>query len=192
VSRIPRHVARRLDALSRAAHRFHRFAHHPLCEEYAGEVVRFGRRGRVCRGCSYALGGGLGGAVIGLATAVPILPGIALVALASGCIVVTMSVPFARRGSKVLTRLVPAAAMGLAIGAGLRAANVAGVALALLATSVISALGVLYRRRGPDRTPCATCPERAGAAPCRGYAAIVHRERVFQKIASRMLARAGF
>jgi hypothetical protein len=191
VSRIPRHVARRLDALSRAAHRFHRFAHHPLCEEYAGEVVRIGSRGRVCRGCWYAWGGGLAGAVLGFVTAAPLLVAAALVALATACVALATLVRLVRRGSKALTRLAPAAAMGLAIGAGLRAANVLGFGLALLTATLVGALAILYRLRGPDRTPCATCPERAGAKPCRGYAPIVHRERAFQKMASRMLARMG-
>jgi hypothetical protein len=189
VSRIPRHVARRLDALSRAAHRFHRFAHHPLCEEYAGEVVRIGRRARVCRGCSFAWGGGIGGAVIGFATAVPLVVGAAMVAMASVWVVVSTWVRAVR--AKVFTRLAPAACMGLAIGAGLRAANLAGFALALLTVLFVAALAIFYRRRGPDRAPCTTCPERTGAVPCRGYADVVHRERAFQRMASRMLARSG-
>ena len=36
----PKALRRKIDRLSRAAHRFHRFAHHPLCERYAGEVIR--------------------------------------------------------------------------------------------------------------------------------------------------------
>ena len=41
MTRIPPQLARRLDRLSVAAHRFHRWAHHPLCTEYEGEVLRF-------------------------------------------------------------------------------------------------------------------------------------------------------
>src|SRR5258706_14473890 len=63
--RIARGTAIKLDRLSRGAHRFHRFAHHPLCDRYAGEVVRFGRV-RLCRGCTFAVIGGLAGGVVGL------------------------------------------------------------------------------------------------------------------------------
>ena len=62
-------VARRLDRLSRQVHAFHRFAHHPLCTEYAGEIVRIGRRAhghRICKGCAMVAIGLFVGAVIGV------------------------------------------------------------------------------------------------------------------------------
>ncbi|HEX7489197.1 MAG TPA: hypothetical protein VF341_09850 [Anaeromyxobacteraceae bacterium] len=72
-------LARRIDRLARRAHRFHRFAHHPLCAAYDGETFQVGRRGRVCRGCAaVALGGVLG---VGLGLALPVPPGVALVGL---------------------------------------------------------------------------------------------------------------
>ncbi len=191
MSRIPRPVARKLDGLSRAAHRFHRYAHHPLCDEYAGEVIRLGRRGRVCRGCLFAWTG----AALGIAT--PFVAPISLVAAApclavavSGVVIATL-VRRARRPSKLVTRLAPSLTMGIALGAGLRAGGIAGLALAALTLATASMLVVLYRRRGPDRTPCERCPERLGPAPCRGFAEIVQRERVFRRAASRVLARAG-
>src|SRR5262249_52892865 len=189
-SRVPRAVARRLDALSRAAHRFHRFAHHPLCDEYAGEVVRIGRRARVCRGCLFAWGGALAGALVSFAARAPFALGAAFLVVASIQIVVTTLLRRSRR-SKVVTRFAPAIAFGSAIGAALRAGGAAGFALASLTISVVGTLAVLYRRRGADRTPCATCPERLGSVPCRGYVEIVHRERAFRRLAARVLARAG-
>ncbi|MFL5271282.1 MAG: hypothetical protein ACJ79E_04370, partial [Anaeromyxobacteraceae bacterium] len=59
-------LARRLDRLARQAHRFHRFAHHPLCDAYAGEVLRVPRRTVVCRGCALAAAGVVAGAAAGL------------------------------------------------------------------------------------------------------------------------------
>src|SRR5947207_14201496 len=64
--RVPPALARRIDRLATRAHRFHRFAHHPLCDEYAGEVIRVGRHMRLCRGCTFAIAGGLAGGVVGL------------------------------------------------------------------------------------------------------------------------------
>jgi hypothetical protein len=47
----PRPLAKQLDRLSRRAHRFHRFAHHPLCGAYAAELVPLGRKARSGCGC---------------------------------------------------------------------------------------------------------------------------------------------
>jgi hypothetical protein len=113
-----------------------------------------------------------------------------LLVVASMQIAVTTLLRRSRR-SKVVTRLAPAALLGSAIGAGLRTGGASGFALAALAIGAVGMLAALYRRRGADRTPCATCPERLGSAPCRGYAEIVHRERAFRRLASRVLARAG-
>jgi hypothetical protein len=81
--------------------------------------------------------------------------------------------------------------MGFAMGSGLRAGGVFGFTLAALIVLFVVTLAALYRRRGADRTPCATCPERLGATPCRGFVEIVHRERAFRRLAARVLARAG-
>ncbi len=60
---VPPELARRIDGLARAAHRFHRYAHHPLCAAYAGEVFRLGRRTRLCRGCTLVAIGAIAGAL---------------------------------------------------------------------------------------------------------------------------------
>ncbi|HET8714991.1 MAG TPA: hypothetical protein VFM16_04150, partial [Holophagaceae bacterium] len=57
IPRTPPALRRRLDRLARRAHAFHRFAHHPLCAEYAGERLRVGKV-HLCRGCTL-LGAGL-------------------------------------------------------------------------------------------------------------------------------------
>jgi hypothetical protein len=61
---------------------------------------------------------------------------------------------------------------------------------AIVAAGLVGVVA-LYRRRGPDRTPCASCPERNLTQPCRGIAPIIRRERAFRRIAGRWLARVG-
>jgi hypothetical protein len=181
--RLGRDLARTLDRLARRAHAFHRFAHHPLCERYASELIRLGRRERVCRGC-VAFGVGL---VVGLTLAVTLEPGASVVygMLAFGAALGAASFRF--RSPKLLSRFVPALGLALALasvltnfrsGAWLVAAG--GGGLAFLA----------YRRRGPSRTPCVTCPERLAPAPCSGFTRIVRRERAFQRVAQRLIERA--
>jgi hypothetical protein len=189
VPRIAPSLARRIDRLSARAHRFHRFAHHPLCHEYQGELVQLGRRTRICRGCLMTMAGGALGCVAALIA--PRHDGwlwllaASLVGLAA---TIAARAPRPVRRSKVLTRLAPA--LGVAFGG--TAAVLAGQALGALAIVAASAgIIALYRRRGPDRTPCATCPERAGSVPCRGIAPIVRRERAFQRLAGAWLTKAG-
>ena len=191
MSAIPRPIARELDALSRAAHRFHRFAHHPLCDEYAGEVVRLGRRGRVCRGCLFVAMGALAGIATSPALPISAPAAAVLVAATAGLLLVTSVLRIGPRLSKVFTRLLPAGAMGLALATSFRAPSWPCVGIFLLTAFTCGALVALYRRRGGDRTPCARCPERVLATPCRGLAPIVLRERAFQRAAGRVLTRAG-
>jgi len=184
LSRIPRHTARRIDRLSRAAHRFHRFAHHPLCERYAGEVVRIGTRTRLCRGCTYAAIGGAIGFGVGLVAT----NAIALVAAITATLTI-VSTLYTRRRTKLITRLVPAALFTIAIVAGaITTRSPLGLAAALAAATSVGALRVLYGKRGADRTPCATCPERV-LQPCSGFQPIVSRERAFQRVAAQLIAR---
>lgn len=176
MARIPAALAHRLDRLARGAHRFHRFAHHPLCEEYEGEVVRVGRRARICRGCALVLIGLAAGTASGLEAFAP-AAGLAAAAAA-------LAAPRAR---KLATRFAPAFATAFAIGAGVRAASVPGALLAAGGLGALAALVFLYRRRAPDRTPCAACPERLQPAPCRGMVEIVRRERAYRRFSGRIL-----
>jgi hypothetical protein len=202
MSRIPRPLAKKLDRLARRAHRFHRFAHHPLCAEYAGELVRLGRRGRVCRGCALAIAGAAGGAIAGMAA--PMAADAA--AAARACVVVlTVSSVYAlalwvglgarapgtssrARAPKALTRFLPLALFAFGCVFGARSGGVAGVLLCASSVGSVAALYRRYRARGPSRAPCTTCPERTLEAPCRGYAPIVRRERAFARVARRMVA----
>lgn len=209
---IPRPLARRLDRLSRAAHRFHRYAHHPLCAEYERELFRCGKM-RVCKGCALAALGAAAGTVLGLVA--PGLPPRPLIALALSCALL-VSVPLLRprkpeawpaEGSaeaaaltashrippsrgKLLTRFLPCAALACLFVEGLRQRGLPGLGLALAAPLLGLAAVLIYRRRGPQRGPCATCPERFARHRCRGVQEVLRRERAFQRVSGRMLSEA--
>jgi hypothetical protein len=191
MSRIPPPLARRIDRLARHAHRFHRAAHHPLCAAYAPEVVRLGRRTRLCRGCSaLALGGALGLAG-GLA-----MPPLGSAGLASCLLALLLSVALgaaARRGRprpKWLTRALPGALTTALCLAALRSGTPAGLAVALLGAAA-ALLGVWrWRARGPDRVPCLSCPQAPAGPRCDGLRPVARRERALSRLAGRWIARA--
>jgi hypothetical protein len=167
--RIPETTARRIDRLARSAHAFHRFAHHPLCDRYAPEVLRVGRRVRICRGCTFAACGLLAGAACGALVSSP--PWLHWAALA-GAIAALLS---ARRWPKAFSRGLP---MGL-----LAFGTTASIASGLAAALVLGGFVLRYRMRGPDRSACAACPERTFRL-CSGLAPIIRRERAFQRLAT--------
>jgi len=177
VSFVPRTTARAIDRLARDAHAFHRFAHHPLCGEYSGEVLRIGRHVRVCRGCSFAILGGLIGAVAGALAGMPVP--IALLVLA---VAWTLVAALPRSRSKLPSRFLPASLAFATVGSGAQAASVPGAAVALAGLVVVAFAVRRYRSRGPDRGPCASCPERDRPVVCRGYGPILRRERAFRRV----------
>jgi len=213
MSRVPPDVARRLDALARAAHGFHRFAHHPLCARYAGEVVQLGRRRRVCRGCALAAAGLAAGLALGALAPCPAAGAVALLAaLAAPALLLAFARSPRReaaarevirsassaggaappgRASKVWTRAAPATALATAASWGVRLGGATGTAAVAAAVAAGMAAVVAYRRRGPDRTACVACPERAGPVVCSGFRAIARREAAFRRIAGRMLSNAS-
>ena len=185
VPRTPPALRRSLDRLSRRAHAFHRFAHHPLCAEYAGERIQIGRI-RICRGCAL-LGAGLAaGAAVGLLLPAG-LPAAGL-ALATGLGSGLLS--FRLRGPKLLGRALPGALLAFAALQGLRLGP-AGWALAMATASAFALAVSRYRRRGPHRGPCETCPDRERRPACRGFAPILRRERALQRLAGRLIAGSG-
>src|SRR4051812_48198196 len=98
---VPKRQARRLDRMARRAHLFHRYAHHPLCDEYGSERLTVGGL-HLCRGCSLSLLGALAGMAGGLA--------IPSGAYLLGWVLATVAVPLAvsrQRRSKWLTRFLP-------------------------------------------------------------------------------------
>jgi len=192
VSRLPPGLAHRIDRLARRAHAFHRFAHHPLCAAYRGEVVRLGRRGRVCRGCSL-LGAGAG---LGLAAGLlaPRPPPALLAAGAALLLLLALGsvrAGPARPARKIVTRLFPMALAAALLAAGLRSGDGTGLAAALFAAAAFAAALRAYRRRGPDRSPCAACPEGPAGPDCSGFREVVRRERSFARLAGRWTRRAG-
>jgi len=164
---ISKAVAARIDRASRYAHRFHRFAHHPLCNRYRGELISIGHRARFCRGCAL---GAFGGA-LGLCLHLRAPQAIVITLTALGLLLITAVV----RLPKVGSRLIPAALLG--------AAALAGIAMTLAIGAVIAAMLWAYRQRGPDRFPCLACPERH-LSVCSGYAPIVRRERAFRRLSA--------
>ena len=187
MSHIPAPVARRIDRLAGHAHCFHRYAHHPLCEAYAGEVLRVGRV-RLCKGCTLiGLGAAMGFIVGGLApkASLPILGGIALVAL--GWTGAVFGAVWARRLGKVGTRLVPACVAAFLALQGLRIQSTWGYLLAVGCAASLPLAIRAYRHRGPWRDPCETCPDRAGQ-PCPGFRLQFRREKAFRRLSARLLA----
>jgi hypothetical protein len=186
-------LALRIDRLARVAHRFHRFAHHPLCDEYRGEVIALGRRARVCRGCASVLGGGLAGIALGLVAEPPwiALPALLTGGIACGAIATFFGRARHARPAKLVSRFLPSAAIAFSL---VRAVTlgVVGITSALLGLALLGAIVARYRRRGPDRTPCATCPEQNLGRPCRGVAPIVRRERAFRRLAGQWLLRSDY
>jgi hypothetical protein len=196
MSRLPPGLARRIDRLARHAHGFHRFAHHPLCGAYAGEVVRLGRRTRLCRGCALAGAGAALGAAAGWAW--PPLPAELLLlgpAILAGWGALALAPGGRRLASKWITRAGPLALASFLAVAGLRAAPHAepgdwsGLTTALTAAALV-ALGLLrYRSRRPDRSACTACPQAPPGPGCDGFREIARRERAFSRLASTWIDR---
>ncbi len=186
---LPRSLARRLDRLARRAHAFHRFAHHPLCDNYAGELIALGRRQRLCRGCTLALLGALAG--FGLGATCPAGNGLLSVLCALAVLPVLTSLalhsPREPRPNKAWTRALPAAGAGALLALSARSTSWQGAAPGLLTLAVLAAIFVYYRRRGPDRSACQSCPERTQPAPCSGFREIMRAERAFQRRARQLL-----
>ena len=174
VPRIPLPLARRIDRLAWRAHAFHRFAHHPLCDIYRNEVLRVGRRFRVCKGCTFLAAGLVTGVAGGAFVRLPLWWGMCalLLALALGALSLLVRLP------KIVGRLLPGAGLGISLWAGWPC-----VLASLLIVAVADAL---YRRRGVDRGRCETCNERL-RSPCSGFASVVRRERAFRRRVDRWL-----
>ena len=172
-----------MDRLARRAHAFHRFAHHPLCQRYASELIPLGRRARLCRGCACAALGSLSGLV--LAASLRPAPTELYAAAALGLALLLLS--FRVRLPKAVGRGLAVAAASFAGVGGLVSPSAAPrlLSLGLLATG--AAFLWAYRQRGPNRSPCRDCPERLGPAVCSGLRPIVRRERAFRRLAQRWI-----
>src|SRR5215470_5820549 len=146
--RIPASVARRIDRLAWRAHLFHRFAHHPLCERYRSEVVRLGKRTRLCRGCAMSALGVLLGGVLGVALRPPPLVALAIAAAATAILLPSLRQRREPRGSrlpKLVTRFAPTFLWLFSLGASVRELSWAAIAGSL---ALVAGAALLYRRRG--------------------------------------------
>lgn len=189
-------LARRLDRLARRAHAFHRFAHHPLCDRYAGELIRIGGRSRLCRGCSAAWLGAASGALLGLVIA-PAVLGAALPALVGVATLAWLRVRPGRRravhgtgrASKLWTRALPCFGLCFGLVSCLLARDPRSLGLAFAIGVAIVLVYLAYRVRVPDRTPCTSCPERSWDVPCSGFRDIVRAERAFMRRSQQLLER---
>jgi hypothetical protein len=189
--RLPPSLARRIDRLARRAHAFHRFAHHPLCQRYAAEVISLGRRWRVCRGCTFTAAGAIAGGLAGWLLPAPGALALgALAALLAAGAAWAVSRRASRNRPKLLSRLAPMALAAALLPLGLRAGGPAGLLAALCAAAAVAAAAAAYRRRGPDRAPCTGCPEAPASSACSGFRAIALRERAFARLAGRWIDRA--
>ena len=180
---LPTPTARLVDRLAQRAHAFHRFAHHPLCQRYASELIPLGRRARVCRGCACAAAGTLLGALSALA----LHPNEHALFVCGALAVTVFLASLALRLPKSVGRGLPAATASFAGLAGLLRPELAPRVLALALLAFGGAFLWLYRRRGPNRSPCQTCPERSLARTCSGLRPIVQRERAFRRLAQRYI-----
>jgi hypothetical protein len=180
---LPQPTARVIDSLARRAHAFHRFAHHPLCDRYASELIPLGRRARVCRGCACAALGTLAGALGALFTQ----PSSSTLFVGGALGLAVLLSTLALRLPKALGRGLGAALASFAGLGGLLSAERAPRMLALSLLAFVGGFLWLYRRRGPNRSPCQTCSERLGARTCSGLRPIVQRERAFRRLAQRYI-----
>jgi len=180
---LPQRTVRAIDRLARRAHAFHRFAHHPLCERYSGELIPLGRRVRLCRGCASAALGSL----VGLLAALAWQPVFSLLLGSSVLGLGLLTSGLALRLPKWLGRACATACLAFACLSGLRAARGAPLVLAIGILAASAAFLALYRKRGPNRGPCQECPERLSSRTCSGFRPIVRRERAFRRLAQRLV-----
>jgi hypothetical protein len=182
-------LAHRIDRLARRAHAFHRFAHHPLCLRYEGEVIRVGPRARMCRGCTLSLLGSAMGAVAGAFLGTP---SVVVLGLAFAIALGAWSLGLAGlRASKIATRLVPLCGMTFSLSSAVHSRS--PVALGIAAAGCASTLVflMLYAKRGPNRSPCLSCPERTAPKTCSGFQRIVRREKAVMRKTAAMIRSEG-
>lgn len=193
--RARRLVAKRASLAAIAAHAFHRFAHHPLCDVYRAEVVSVGRRIRICKGCALAAAGLVAGPAFGAVVPFQAYSWLLIAASLAGALVAGLSTRRTTdagrsRASKWATRFLPAALGSAAAVHGFKGGWI--FAVFVLAAAFAAAAGARWRyaRRGPDRSPCSACPQRDAhenmGVVCDGFRPIVARERAFQRWSRRL------
>ena len=133
-----------------------------------------GRRLRVCKGCAFLAGGLVVGVALGTFVRPVFSWGAAALLLALGLGVLSLRA----RLPKIFARFLPGAGIGMALWAGWPCM--------LAALLIVAASGILYRRRGVERSLCKACHERL-RSPCSGFAPAVRRERAFRRRVDRWI-----
>jgi len=95
------------------------------------------------------------------------------------------------RASKIPTRLLPALGVTFALFSLVHAHSRASLGIAGAACAVTLAFVGVYKHRGPNRAPCASCPERTRAATCSGLRPIVRREKALMRKTAAMIRSAS-
>jgi hypothetical protein len=91
------------------------------------------------------------------------------------------------RATKIVTRFLPASGVTFALFSLIHARSPASLGFAAAACAVTLAFVGLYKQRGPNRAPCASCPERSGATTCSGLRPIVRREKALMRKTAAMI-----
>jgi hypothetical protein len=149
-------------------------------------------RARICKGCTLAGAGGLAGAVLALVLPPPpgLLAMVAALAFAAAVRAALAPRPGDVRPPKLATRLLPMLLGAWAVVAGLRGGGAGALAALLVGTALTAGIRA-YRRRGPARDACATCPERSAVSVCAGFRPIARREAALRRLATRWLRAGG-
>lgn len=197
MSFLAKETRRRIAKLQRHAHAFHRYAHHPLCGAYASEVIRVGTKTRLCRGCTLAYGGLVLGVAAGLTLPVPAwtvaltLPLAMAIALTRKRLpkLATRAIPAFLLSTTVLRTLQELSSRTLQERSWWRPGMFQEPSWLVLGGLVVGGCVtlMLYRRRGPERSPCVGCPERGCDRVCSGFAPIDRAERAFVRLAHRLI-----
>jgi hypothetical protein len=95
------------------------------------------------------------------------------------------------RTSKIATRLLPASGVTFALFSVVHVRSPASLGIAAAACAITLALVGLYKQHGPNRAPCASCPERSGATACSGLQPIVRREKALMRKTAAMIRSAS-
>jgi hypothetical protein len=92
-----------------------------------------------------------------------------------------------RRLPKIVSRFFAACGLSFAVFTVVHAPAPRSMGIAIASCVGTMVLTVLYKRRGPDRSPCASCPEWGLPRTCSGFRPIVVREKALMRKAGGLL-----
>ncbi len=146
------------------------FAHKPLCERFAADVLRVGRW-RLCRSCTFLYSGAAATAMV-LVLAGPSNPAILTLLLGLLAPVVGLSWPvvYRRMGRRARDAIRCSTGVLLALWFALLLSGQLVAAAAIGSLAVWLAVLIHRRRRVAKRSACGGCSELGGGGVCSGYA----------------------